>query len=55
MTDAYACRDQENFFYRVFHKCDIMFDLYGQIYKLTRNKYYLCLHFVKLERIYDFY
>jgi hypothetical protein len=55
MTDAYTCRDQKNFFYRVFHKCDIMFDLCGQMYEIKGNKCYLCLHFVKLERIYDFY
>lgn len=29
-----------------------MIDLYKQMYKIKGNKCYLCLHFVKLERIY---
>ena len=32
-----------------------MIDFYKQMYKIKGNKCYLCLHFVKLERIYDFY
>ncbi len=32
-----------------------MIDLYKQMYKIKGNKCYLCLHFVKLKRIYDFY